>query len=555
MHRVEGQPGWPGMTVPPRHRGAWQSATIALVAGAAHAIGMAWPGPLASLAPGWLGVVQGQPVWWLQLVALGTLAHLLDGCPSASPHRNPARQAALWGWLFATAWMIGSFGWTFVAMHTYGGLPAPLAAAAVFVLAALLALFYAAACGCFTLLAPVNRAWSAIVFAALWLVAELVRGTWLTGFGWGASAYAHVDGPLSAYAPWLGAYGLCALAAWLAWTLAAQVGAGVPGRERLSAVVSVLAVLAAPGLYQAWAPPWSSASGRLSVTLLQGNIPQDEKFEVGTGVPQALRWYGEQLMASTSALVIAPETAIPVLPQQLPAQYWDALQQRFASGQQAALVGTPLGDERLGYTNSVLGLKPGLAQPWRYDKHHLVPFGEFIPPFFKWFTAMMNIPLGDFNRGALVQPPFEWQGQRLAPNICYENLFGEELAPNFLDGARAPTIFVNVSNLAWFGHGLALDQHLQISRMRAQEFARPFALATNTGVTAIVDHQGRVLSSLPRAGRGVLVSQIEGRNGVTPYAWWVARLGLWPWWLLAIGVLGVAVRHGQKKSRAMLASN
>jgi hypothetical protein len=142
------------------------------------------------------------------------------------------------------------------------------------------------------------------------------------------------------------------------------------------------------------------------------------------------------------------------------------------------------------------------------------------------------------NRGALVQPAFEWQGQRLAPNICYENLFGEELAPNFLESALAPTIFVNVSNLAWFGDGVALDQHLQISRMRALEFARPFALATNTGVTAIVDHQGRVVSSLPRAGRAVLVSEIEGRSGVTPYAWWVARMGLWPWWLLAIGVLG-----------------
>jgi apolipoprotein N-acyltransferase len=549
MNRGDEQSGLPKVMDPPRGHGPWQSAIMVLMAGAAHAVSMAWPGFLASFTPSWLGVVQGQPVWWLQLLALGTLAYWLDVCQSASPGCSPARQATLRGWLFATAWLVGSFGWTFVAMHTYGGLPAPLAGAAVFVLAGLLALCYAAACGYFVLLAPVNHSWAAIVFAAIWLMAELVRGTWLTGFGWGASGYAHVDGPLAAYAPWLGVYGVGALAAWLAWTLAAQLRPGVPGRERLSVVVLVLTVLAAPGLYQAWAPPWSSSNGRLGVTLLQGNIPQDEKFEVGTGVPQALRWYGEQLQASTSALVIAPETAIPLLPQQLPAEYWGTIQQRFASGRQAALVGTPLGDERLGYTNSVLGLKPGLAQPWRYDKHHLVPFGEFIPPFFKWFTAMMNIPLGDFNRGALVQPSFEWQGQRLAPNICYENLFGEELAPNFLESALAPTIFVNVSNLAWFGDGLALDQHLQISRMRALEFARPFALATNTGVTAIVDHQGRVVSSLPRAGRAVLVSEIEGRSGVTPYAWWVARLGLWPWWLLAIGVLGVAVRHGRQKGR------
>ncbi|MEN9375665.1 MAG: hypothetical protein RL710_822 [Pseudomonadota bacterium] len=547
--RNEEHAGWSKVTDSPRRQGAWQSATLVLLAGAAHAASMAWPGFLAPLTPAWLGVVQGQPVWWLQLLALGILAYGLDGCHSTGPSRSPARQAMLWGWLFATAWLVGSFGWTFVAMHTYGGLPALLAGAAVFALAGSLALCYAAACGCFVLLAPVNRAWAAIVFAALWLMSELVRGTWLTGFGWGASAYAHVDGPLAAYAPWLGAYGLCALSAWLALTLAHQWRSrrGGSWAARVAALTAVLAVLVTPSLYDKLASPWSISTGRLSVTLLQGNIPQDEKFEIGSGVPQALQWYGEQLQASTSTLVIAPETAIPLLPQQLPAEYWGGLQQRFASGQQAALVGTPLGDERLGYTNSVVGLKPGQAQPWRYDKHHLVPFGEFIPPLFKWFTAMMNIPLGDFNRGALVQPSFEWQGQRLAPNICYENLFGEELAPNFLDPALAPTIFVNVSNLGWFGNGLALDQHLQISRLRALEFARPFALATNTGVTAIVDHQGRVVASLPRAGRTVLAGEIEGRSGVTPYAWWVARLGLWPWWLLAVAIVGWSARRRFRK--------
>jgi apolipoprotein N-acyltransferase len=307
-------------------------------------------------------------------------------------------------------------------------------------------------------------------------------------------------------------------------------------------LVVVALVLALPIVYRMEAPHWTLPSGRLSVTLLQGNIPQEEKFEAGTGVRLALQWYAEQLNLSRSALVIAPETAIAVLPQQLPPDYWAALQKRFASGQQAALLGLPLGNSQEGYTNSVLGLKPGPTQAWRYDKHHLVPFGEFIPPWFKWFTAMMNIPLGDFNRGALKQPPFEWLGQRLAPTICYENLFGEELAPHFLDQMQAPTIFVNVSNLAWFGQSLALDQHLQIARMRSLEFERPFVLATNTGTTAIVDHRGHIVSSIPRATRAILVGEVQGRTGVTPYAWWVARFGLWPFWLLALGLVLQATR-------------
>lgn len=88
----------------------------------------------------------------------------------------------------------------------------------------------------------------------------------------------------------------------------------------------------------------------------------------------------------------------------------------------------------------MLGFAPQAAELWRYDKHHLVPFGEFIPPLFKWFTQMMNIPLGDFNRGALGQPSFAWAGQRLAAHICYEDLFGEELATRFVDVAVAAAI-------------------------------------------------------------------------------------------------------------------
>jgi apolipoprotein N-acyltransferase len=154
----------------------------------------------------------------------------------------------------------------------------------------------------------------------------------------------------------------------------------------------------------------------------------------------------------------------------------------------------------------------------------------------------MNIPLGDFNQGDVGQPSFEWQGQRLAPNICYEDLFGEELGVRFADPARAPTVFVNASNIAWFGNTVAIDQHLNISRMRALEFERPFIRATNTGATVIIDHQGRVTASLPRHTQGVLVGTVDGRNGITPYAWWVSRFGLWPLWLGGLLVLGLAAR-------------
>ena len=110
----------------------------------------------------------------------------------------------------------------------------------------------------------------------------------------------------------------------------------------------------------------------------------------------------------------------------------------------------------------------------------------------------------------------------------------------FADPASAPTILVNISNIGWFGNTVAIDQHLQISRMRALEFERPMIRATNTGATAIIDHRGRVTQLLARHTRGVLAGEVEGRSAITAYAWWVSRLGLWPLWLLGLGVVVTA---------------
>lgn len=515
---------------PPAARAVWlpKAALLALAAGVLQAASLAWPWERLQFLR-W-ALPPGEPLWWLQILCLTLLVRLLLRC-------GTVQQAALLGWLFALAWLSASFGWLYVSMHRYGNLSAVVSGLAVLALAAALALYYALACAVFKRLAPVNPAPTALCFAALWLLAELARGQWLTGFGWGGIGYAHVSGPLQAWLAWLGSYGTGALAAAVAAVLALLLSAS-SWHRRLNSVGTLAALLLLPAALPASS---GAAHGELRVTLLQGNIAQEEKFQPATGVLQALRWYGEQLRHADGDLVITPETAFPLLPGQLPDGYWQALEQRFASGQQAALVGMPLGDSVRGYTNSVLGWRPGLSPPWRYDKHHLVPFGEFIPPLFRWFTDLLQIPLGDFNRGGLAQPTFDWKGQRLAATICYENLFSEELAQQFTDATSAPTLLFNISNLGWFGQHLAMDQHLQIARARALEFDRSFLLATNTGRTAIVDHRGLVTHQMPAHSVGLLRATVQGRSGLTPYARWSARWGQLPLWALALGtVTGLA---------------
>ena len=487
--------------------------------GALAAWAVCWP--LTSVG------ARGLPVWWLQLAAHALLCLV---CLRA----RTAVGAWTAGWLFSLSWLSVTFSWLFVAMHTYGGLAAPLAAVGVVALAGALSLYYAGCCYFFWRWAPRASGFAPVLFAALWTMAELARATWLTGFGWGAMAYAHTEGPLRVLAPLGGVYGVGAVAAWLA---AGFARAWWLRRWRVALVPTLALIM----LSQVPALQFTVPAGRMPVVLLQGNIPQDQKFESGTGIPQALAWYADQLQAPDQALFVAPETALPVLLSDLPPGYWAALRDRFQQGGAALLIGMPAGDDVSGYHNALVGMgaATGGGPVYEYDKHHLVPFGEFIPPMFKWFTRLMHIPLGDFAQGGLGQPSFVWGGQRLAPNICYEDLYGEELGVRFRDPALAPTILVNVSNLGWFGDTLAIDQHLQISRMRSLEFQRSFLRATNTGSTAILDADARTQQALPYLARGALRGVVEGRSGRTPYAVWVSRLGLWPVWCLALFIAGV----------------
>ena len=467
--------------------------------------------------------------WALQIAALLLLVRALDGATT--------KQAAWLGWVFGFCWLCSGLWWLYISMNRFGGIAAPLAATAVVLLAALLALYYAIGMAVWSQFVArgVSAAMSALAFAACWLLAELARGTLFTGFPWIASGYAHTDGPLAAWAPWIGVYGIGALSAWIAASgHAAWRQRGRPARA-FALLLVPLAIASA-----AWALPqeFTRSTGSISVTLWQPNVAQDVKFDPAR-IDRTLRWHRDALAASRGTLVLTPESSIPLPMRSLDDETLAGLRAPFVEGDRAALVGLFLGNETEGYTNSVVGLS-GASDPSRpgfyhYGKRHLLPFGEFIPPGFGWLVAAMHIPIGDQTRGVTIAP-LVVAGQRVRPLICYEDLFAEDFAASVVGSAGA-TILANATNLAWFGAVMVQDQHLQFSRMRALELQRPIVRATNTGATAAIDHRGRVTERLMPEIEGSLETTVEGRTGSTPYARWISLFGLYPLWVLAFTFL------------------
>jgi apolipoprotein N-acyltransferase len=319
-----------------------------------------------------------------------------------------------------------------------------------------------------------------LLFACAWSAAELARASWFTGFPWIAGGYAHSDGPLAAWAPWVGVYGMGALSAGVAAALAAL-------RARSSLRVLPLLLTLPLALAGTLLPSqFSTPVGTLRVSLLQPAVPQSQKFDAAH-VERNLDHLLEQMEAARAPLVVAPESVLP-----LPLAYVRAEQQErlyAASSERTIWFGTFLGDERQGFVNSMLALRQG-ESVHSYGKRHLLPFGEFIPPGLDWFVRALNIPI-DSQQAGTHQRPLQIDGLRLRALICYEVLFGEDIAASAVDGPDAAEVFVNTSNLAWFGRLMVQDQHLQFIRLRALEFQRPVLHATNTGATAQVDHRGR----------------------------------------------------------------
>ena len=462
------------------------------------------------------------------LAALALLFHLW--MRATSP-----RAAFQYGYFFGLGLYGAGVSWVYVSLSRFGAMPMPLAAAATLCFCAFLALFPALAGWTQARIARESAApaalRAALLIPAAWMLAEWPLSWFLTGFPWLAFGYTAIDDPLSGFAPVGGVYAVSlamAVAAGLLWCVAL-------GHARWIAA-SALVLLLACG-YGLRTTEWTAPAGEpLRVALLQGNVPQEMKFDPAR-YERTLDTYARLAEGSAARLIVLPETAVPRFLDLVEPSFLERLKAAAARNGGDLLLGVPVRSAAGAYLNSVISL--GVSPSASYDKVHLVPFGEFVPPGFGWIVRVLSIPLADFARGATEQRPLAIAGQRVAVNVCYEDAYGAEIIRQLPEA----TLLVNVSNVAWFGDSLAPAQHLQIARMRALETGRVYLTAANTGITAAIWPDASVRQQMKQFVQGRIEFEVRGYSGATPYV----RFGDWPAVVLALLALAFVALRGRSR--------
>ena len=408
--------------------------------------------------------------------SLATLFLAWRGC-------RTARHAFLRGWLFG----LGSFGagvsWVYESF-AFANVAGALAFVLTVGLVACLALYPAVLGWIASRVAPAGDASRLLaVYPASWTLWEWLRGWAFTGFPWLQVGYSQIDAPASGWLPVLGVHGAGALVAFLAGGIAFVV---VRRGARACAALGAAVVVWGAGVGLAgveWVRPTGPA---MKVAIVQGNIPQDQKWRPEMRGPTLERYAALTRAHFDADLVVWPESAIP--------GFFDT-QREFAHGVRdeavgrgsAVVAGVPARDGPVGpYLNAVVMLGP---EPGFYYKRRLVPFGEYMPFAFvlRPLASALGIRMADFSPGPHDQEPIRLGPHTLGVSICYEIAFGSDVRRDLPDAA----LLVTVSNDAWFGDSIGPHQHLQIARVRAAETGRWLVRATNTGLSGSSRREGR----------------------------------------------------------------
>ena len=481
-------------------------------------------------------------LWWLPPLCLALFYQLLG--------KQSPKQAAWTGFGFGLGLFTLGIRWVHVSMDQFGGLPLAVSLLLMLLLCAYLALYPALAGYLFARWRSGSWWQRPVLFAALWILTEWLRGWVLTGFPWLWLGYSLIDSPLAGAASTVGVIGLSLL---LALTTALVVESRRNRWQPALIAAGLIGLVAIVGQQQ-----WTTATEKqVDVALVQGNIPQSAKWQEDQMWPTIIKYMDMSRPHLDADLVIWPEAAIPAVEPWV--KDYLTLIDTTANLRQTSLITGIIAreGERLNqdYYNALLVLGNDQAKTQesghygaqhanRYYKHQLLPIGEFVPfgDLLRPLAPFFNLPMSSFNRGDAQQPDLKALGHTLTPAICYEIAFPELVRKNLKDDTE---MLLTVSNDAWFGSSIGPHQHMEIARMRALELGRPLLRVTNNGVTAVVDSEGRITAQLPQFEEGVLRHQLSLVSGATPFSRW----GQPPLLVLAAVVAALAWLRARRRRR------
>jgi apolipoprotein N-acyltransferase len=367
-----------------------------------------------------------------------------------------------------------------------------------------------------------------------WFAFEWFKGWFLTGMPWLSLGYSQTHSPLAGYAPLVGVYGISALCVLLAVALLLLL------RDKRYSMLSVLLVVPLCG-WLLQRIDWTEAQPQsIKVSMVQGNIPQQLKWRRDQRQNIFNTYWRETSQHWDSDLIIWPETALPGHSEEIEQTLLQPLQQAAIDQGMNIITGLVVSErEHNRYYNStiLLGEKRSL-----YHKRHLVIFGEYYPV--RWLlnllSGLINIPYSDLTPGPVEQEAMVIGDSTLGMSICFEDVFSRDI----MLALPAANLLVNLSNDAWFGNSTAPHQHMQIAQMRSLETERTMMRATNTGVSAFIDHKGRVITQSEQFRTQTISAQVQGRSGVTPFFYFVKIQ-----WLLSILPFALVLILARRKAR------
>jgi len=473
--------------------------------------------------------------WWCSLLSLTLFALLL------APGRTLEHLSARRGFWIAFCYGFGLFvtggSWVYVSITDFGNSSAPLGIFLTGAFVSIMAVLFALP---FTAIGRLRgRPLSfALAFAALWFVSEWCRTWMFTGFPWLFAGYGHIHTWLAGWAPLGSVYGIGMVLAFSAAVMALALrGALAPLKAPASLALLAAALAPWPAGLLLQDIQWTETESKsVTIGLVQANIPQEKKWLPEFRAETIHRYQSatEQLHKQNVDVIIWPEAALPLLYHQAP-NLMEALQRNADETRIDLLTGvlfdteyeSELGPRRVIHNSAaVFGTNPQV-----YHKRHLVPFGEYVPleDWIRGTIEFFNLPTSFIRPGPDDQQPLRAGSLFWAPLICYEIVYPQLVAGS----AGSADVLLTISNDAWFGDSIGPLQHMQMAQMRALETQRYLVRGTNTGITAIVDPDGRILKRLPQFEQATMTGTVEGRSGFTPFM----HYGIWGLLLIAAALL------------------